>query len=96
MIGSAERQQIEDAIHREYCRSMTKHGNWDGETAERMARIIQRELNEVDDAILFNLPHFDTHGAFNELAQVAACCQKMMAQIIRREHAKANSTSARV
>lgn len=92
MITSAERKEIEDSIHQEYCRSIDKHGDWDNQTMEIMARIIQAELNEVDDALIHGLACFDDHGAYNELAQVAACCQKMMAQIIRREHAKTNGT----
>lgn len=83
MISSVERQAIESFIHRELCRSFTKHGDWNDLDYREMYRITLSELNEVHLAIMENDLDGE-HGAFSELAQVAACCQKLMMQIIRR------------
>lgn len=85
MINAAERHQIETRIHRELVRSIEKHGNWDDVRCySLMVSCIMEEMSEATGAVISS-DFFGDHGAFNELAQVAACCQKMMAQILRRE-----------
>jgi len=84
MITSAEKEQIQRAIDREYILSLAKYGNWDDMDYLDMHFVINKELGEVESAIDKN-DHHGLHGTLTELAQVAACAQKMMVQIIRRE-----------
>lgn len=84
MITSEERKRIEEAIHRELCRSFDKHGDWTGKNIDDMADHILDEFLEVGEAIDKN-DTWGEHGMITELAQTAACCQKMMMQLIRRE-----------
>lgn len=85
MITATERETIERAIHRELCRGIVKHGDWSNYGYFRMVNITSDELCEVADAIESD-DHHGPHGTFQEAAQAAACCQKMMMQILRREH----------
>jgi hypothetical protein len=84
MMNDAERQQIHDRTEREYCWSLAKHGNWDDETYLQMYKHTMDEFAEAHHAICVK-DYFGEHGMFNEYAQVAACCEKAMVQILRRE-----------
>ena len=84
MITALNQELINQRIHRELCRSINQHGMWDDYlTYTMMWDCIHAELNEADNAI-YRGDHDGEHGTFNELAQVAACCMKMMNQIIER------------
>jgi len=85
MITATERETIERAIHRELFKGIAKHGMWDDYTYMGMFRATMGEADEVELAINIG-DHHGPHGSFRELAQQAACCQKMMMQILRREH----------
>jgi hypothetical protein len=83
VITSSEKQKIKNRIHMEYCCSLLNHGNWNYYSYWFMMWVIVCELFEVFWALAkrdFQGPH----SVFIELAQVAACCQKMMVQILRR------------
>ena len=84
MITNIEKHKIQNRIDREYTRSLAKHGNWDGYTIWDMFNAISLELDEVRSGV-YNGDYTGEHGIFNELSQVAACCQKAMVQIIRRK-----------
>ena len=83
-MDDRERQKIRGRIDREYWRSIAKHGNWDDLFYSDMASKIVAEFEEALDAFE-KKDHFGKHGTFNELAQVAACCEKLMVQILRRQ-----------
>jgi hypothetical protein len=85
MISSAHLEIINQRIHRELCRSIKKHGMWDNESYLDMYVITMSEFSEAHHAICVK-NHSGEHGVFNELAQVAACCQKFMSQILEREN----------
>ncbi len=86
MIPSANLEIINNAIHRELVRSVVKHGMWDDESYLDMYIITMAELGEAHHAVCIQ-DHNGEHGTFAELAQTAACCQKMMNQILEREPA---------
>lgn len=83
MITNDERHKIEDATHRELCKSFAKHGDWEEMEYRDMFAVISGELAEAVEAWSKN-DHFGPHGMLIELAQVGACCQKMAMQILRR------------
>lgn len=85
MIPSTEQHIIDERIKRELSRSIAKHGMWDEYSYRKMIRKIRDEFTEVSLAG-HKADHHGEHGTFNELAQVAACCQKMMYQILLREN----------
>jgi hypothetical protein len=84
MISDSNRAYIENRIHRELCRSVTLHGDWSDLSFVQMFSVIVDELLEVESALDTDDFH-GVHGVYNELAQVAACCQKMMAQIVEKQ-----------
>jgi len=84
VITSAEKERIHRAVDVEYIRSLRLYGNWDDMNYSDMHYVIGKELKEVESAI-YKDDHHGAHGTLTELAQVAACVQKAMVQIIRRE-----------
>ena len=84
MITDIEKNKIQNAIDREYVRSLAKWGNWDNLNYCEMHDKILDEMEEADTAIYTDDYHGE-HGVYNELAQVAACAIKAMVQILRRE-----------
>ena len=83
MINGIEKEQILNRVEREYCWSIRKYGNWDDETYLQMYKHTMNEFAEAHHAMCVK-DYFGEHGMFNELAQVAACCEKLMVQILRR------------
>ena len=86
MIPDSSAHIINERVKRELARSIAKHGMWDQYSYPEMFNKILDETDEVDIAVKED-NHAGVHGTFNELAQVSACCQKMMHQIILREGA---------
>ncbi len=84
MISSTNYERIENTIKRELCRSINKHGMWDGYKFHQMLGKIRDEFEEVNTAYTEG-DYSGPHGMYNELAQVSACCIKTMNQIIERE-----------
>jgi hypothetical protein len=84
MIPSANLEQINNRINMELARSIRKYGTWEDLKYHQMIDAIKGELSEVDDAYAEG-NYSGPHGVFIELAQVAACCIKMMNQIIIRQ-----------
>ncbi len=89
MMSDWHIQKIELAIHTELHRSFNQHGGWSDLNYAGMFAVVLDELTEVLKA-LNNGDYYGQHGAYNELAQVAACCQKMILNIMLRE--KQNDT----
>lgn len=89
MIPDSHMHQIMEKIKTELVRSIKKHGMWDDMNYQQMIVATVDEAIEVDTAHDNNDIHGE-HGIFNEAAQTASCCIKLMYQILKREVESAN------
>ena len=84
MISYPERNRVEERVLMELNRSIGKRGTWDDISYLRMILIVISELREVVSALI-RRDYYGPHGLYAELAQVSACCQKAMLQLLLRQ-----------
>lgn len=78
-----ENYMITERVQMELTRSIRKY-DWSQYSYWRMVYVILVELWELAWAIAFNDLH-GAHGVYAEAAQISACAQKMMLEILRRK-----------
>jgi len=84
LITDEEKHIINGIIEKEYVRSLSKYGNWNDRYYITMIWVIFSEMWELLMAFIKH-DFYGKHGVIAEAAQVSACIDKLIVQILRRK-----------